>query len=714
MTKIRVYELARDLNMTNKALLDKLEELCIEGKGHLSSLEYTEVKQIKRNIFGKTHKESLDTLVKPSVIRRRIPIIPDWEIFEKEVRNLLTQQGWAVTPEHILGPKKVDAYAEKTTDFMQKKKIAIECKYYEKPLSKSEVVTIVVDYLPLIQNNYVDTLLIVTSNGLSPAAVTYAKDTEGIVHIKFLELLYSSIDFSNYVQGIRAQYTMDELPVLYTYQSAKDIENSHILDVAEHILDWTESEDEQPLAIFGGYGIGKSTLAKRLAYVLAKRHMLDSQKRIPIMIGLDDVTSDQSLDGLLGRHFTSFATVPNFNFHIFLQLNNRGRFVIILDGFDEMKKTMSWESLQYNFTQFNKLIGKNTKVILLGRPTAFISEAEYIEAIQGKRSIGGTLKQIPGWPEYKEYRLLRFELKQIKEYVQKYKTTKIFQGQKPHQINRFYNILERYKKHKLLDLASRPVQLKMLLQILPHYKGSLDIFTETILYSEFVELIIRRDLKKRARSAYNLKERRLFASKLAFWMWQNDATLEISVSSIPDDIFKGFERKDVHIDAVKRDLISGCFLEKKPPEGLYLPHRSFLEFLVADWLVRLVERKDENLLEIPFVSPEIIAFFNELVGKKNVLEWRDWLRRISKNRAIEEQCVELFKETCKYYNIRVTSTLLNELRHIKPQKKKENSIDELKASEDLDNYPIKKRKQKKMPHRLGGVTKKKNLRGVKC
>lgn len=70
MAKLRVYELAKDLNMTNKALLIKLKELDIDAKSHMSSLEDSAIKQIKASLFGKSRQKE-DLKVKPSVIRRR-------------------------------------------------------------------------------------------------------------------------------------------------------------------------------------------------------------------------------------------------------------------------------------------------------------------------------------------------------------------------------------------------------------------------------------------------------------------------------------------------------------------------------------------------------------------------------------------------------------------------------------------------------------------
>ncbi|MFH2093024.1 MAG: translation initiation factor IF-2 [Pseudomonadota bacterium] len=70
MAKVRVYELAKDLNMTNRALLNKMKELKIEVKSHMSSLEDSDVRAIRQSFLGK-NKQKTDVKVRPSVIRRR-------------------------------------------------------------------------------------------------------------------------------------------------------------------------------------------------------------------------------------------------------------------------------------------------------------------------------------------------------------------------------------------------------------------------------------------------------------------------------------------------------------------------------------------------------------------------------------------------------------------------------------------------------------------
>jgi translation initiation factor IF-2 len=77
MAKIRIYELARDLNMENKALLEKIREMEIPVKSHMSSLDDEIVTGIKRRILGVKEKEIEETRIKPTIIRRRRKVVSE-------------------------------------------------------------------------------------------------------------------------------------------------------------------------------------------------------------------------------------------------------------------------------------------------------------------------------------------------------------------------------------------------------------------------------------------------------------------------------------------------------------------------------------------------------------------------------------------------------------------------------------------------------------
>jgi len=82
MAKTRVYELARDLNLTNQILLNKLSELDISVKSHMSALDDDVVDRIRNQIYGKKEETIVETRVKPTVIRRRrkkvrVEVVPE-------------------------------------------------------------------------------------------------------------------------------------------------------------------------------------------------------------------------------------------------------------------------------------------------------------------------------------------------------------------------------------------------------------------------------------------------------------------------------------------------------------------------------------------------------------------------------------------------------------------------------------------------------------
>lgn len=111
MAKIRVYELAKDLNMTNTALLNKMKELNIEVKSHMSSLEDSDIIAIRRNLFGRD-KGKNDLKVKPSVIRRRRSHSED--AFDLEIQDKALIEAEAI-------PEPVKTKEEPTPQIIEKR-----------------------------------------------------------------------------------------------------------------------------------------------------------------------------------------------------------------------------------------------------------------------------------------------------------------------------------------------------------------------------------------------------------------------------------------------------------------------------------------------------------------------------------------------------------------------------------------------------------------
>jgi len=215
----------------------------------------------------------------------------DPDKFEEEVIALLKLQGWSVLPENLVGHKKADAYAEKADSFGQVQRIVIECKANANSLHKTEVSRIFADYFPLVDNNLIDFILLVTSSKLAPSAITYVKETKYLRNLSYLDLLNSIINFDAYVRGLYADFSRDQLSDYYIPQGSNQSDGS----LENWLLNWIDSDNYQPVAILGGYGIGKSTLARRLAFLLAEKYINNPTLRIPILISLSDISTEQDL-----------------------------------------------------------------------------------------------------------------------------------------------------------------------------------------------------------------------------------------------------------------------------------------------------------------------------------------------------------------------------------------------------------------------------------
>ena len=71
MSKIRVYELAKELGLENKELISRLEKLGIAVKSHSSTLEDSDVERIRKDFSGGESREIEEKRIKSTVIRRR-------------------------------------------------------------------------------------------------------------------------------------------------------------------------------------------------------------------------------------------------------------------------------------------------------------------------------------------------------------------------------------------------------------------------------------------------------------------------------------------------------------------------------------------------------------------------------------------------------------------------------------------------------------------
>jgi hypothetical protein len=503
--------------------------------------------------------------------------------FRDEVAALLRAGGYSVETEILEGHKRVDIVFEQI-NFGKRHRYVVEAKNWSVPLNKTDLEAIYGGYCALINSRAADELLIVSPHALrSPAAKAFIRDTPKISHLSFNEFQESILGFHHYLQKFTIQHERDGLEDYYV---SPVIEGNVRLE--SRIDDWLENDEKCPIAIIASYGMGKTSFAHHITYKLAKRHLSGGACRLPILVSLGTISREQSLEGLIGAVLAgSHPTVHGYKFPLFAHLNAIGRFVVLLDGFDEMKHMMTHAEFIANFDELNKLVDGAAKVLILGRPTAFLSDNERLSVLRGSRPIGNMRVRAPGMPNYTEVELLPFSGSQLKDFVRAYLTR--------HQRLGNIEITDELMRKRQLeiqekvneDLISRPIHARMMADLATDTDFDLGILSRFALYDHFVNHLIERELKKSGRGKlHKAHDRRSFACDLAWYLWteHRSSGLGCRIDELPDALFVPYVPEGEELNSVKRDLLSGSFLDEKKGGVFFFSHRSFQEFLVSEYI----------------------------------------------------------------------------------------------------------------------------------
>ena len=83
MAKIKIHEIAKKYNLTSKEVLEKANELGIDAKSHLSSIEENEAKLLEKNLNVKPQQDKKEEKKEkkkenaPVIIRREVILSED-------------------------------------------------------------------------------------------------------------------------------------------------------------------------------------------------------------------------------------------------------------------------------------------------------------------------------------------------------------------------------------------------------------------------------------------------------------------------------------------------------------------------------------------------------------------------------------------------------------------------------------------------------------
>lgn len=541
--------------------------------------------------------------------------------------------------------KKVDVLC-RVMDFGKETELFVEVKDYGRNLGRDDITDICVDYEPLLGASPSSRLLIVTRGGLSSSGQESVKSRQRVFHQTIWEMEDAALALLPYVRaqadafdegGLSSYYVPARAHLaLYDENQTRTLadDGAPLLEIVEQ---WLEDDDYTPIAILGGYGAGKSSFARRVLARQAARALESPAARRPILVKLGGITRSSGLDSLLGSLFTSEYEVRGYSFRRFRDLNEKGRLLIILDGFDEMKHAMNWTEFKNEINELNALNAGKSKILLLGRPSAFTSDDEHLEVLRGRlRTEGGGTTKLHGWPEFREFELAPFTREERADFVTRYLRYAATGSSTASQDQ----IEQRIAEVNLLadqepDVFGKPVHARILVELALDHEFDLSTFagavTRWTLYSQFFLLLARRETEKPARSPIEARFRLDFLRELALWLWQDrDGATSFRAPDIPASIFEPLPAGDAEtIDDKRREYLAGAFLERKANDNYFFPHRSFAEFLVSERLAMHAPQAHEHGAYANLVTGGVAEFLDVAPASRCVADWCATLDRNS-------------------------------------------------------------------------------------
>jgi hypothetical protein len=497
-------------------------------------------------------------------------------------------------------------------DFGRRIRFAVECKNYERKLKTDDFRKILGDYDAAFKTQEIHTLIVISKHDIEAASRKLVDDSPRVRFMTYNELEEWLIGLRCYIEHLSKEFIDDEVHAYYI--DGRFV--GHDEPAFDMLRTWISTSSTNGLAILGGYGLGKSSLAKRFAADQARRYLENpAGERMPILLKLGQVIHETELSGLFGKQFTDQHFAEGYSFRTLMHLNELGRLVVILDGFDEMKHAMTEADFKSNFREFNKLRTDNSKVLLLGRPSAFTSESADL-LIKGIGRMGGQPYVDEDFPAWTEMTLAFFTREEAKEFLLRFLAHSARkQVIEPNAAAIEGRVLEVMTDvHN--DILERPVQTRIVGQLAatPEYKFK-DI-NRFKLYNDFIEKVIERDQEKRARKKIPRDQRRTFLEELAWWAWTrgNSAQGVFRKDEVPQTIFDQLSNGDaIDVKSKRSEYLVSSLTEHKDSDVLYFAHRSFQEFLVASWIAsRRAEEQNQLLMINRALTPEVNSFLREV------------------------------------------------------------------------------------------------------
>jgi RNA polymerase sigma factor (sigma-70 family) len=524
--------------------------------------------------------------------------------FEERVKKTLRLLGYRAERNVTSFGSQIDLYAEIRIGVLHVR-LMVECKDYGERLVGIEEINKFAGVLAVARNmGAVDKGLLITTTGFTRDAKTNAAKA-GIELTTFAELSTQLVDFTDFLNRTIKNY--QDLPASSRYIDLAGTETEEYIEVDRasfirpidtyinrFLLEEGPGAGKQ-LALLGNFGTGKSTFCRKYAHDLALAYQADPSRRIPILINLTDYDWRFDIQHLILQSLTARYEIAISN-AVCQELQRQGRFLIILDGLDEMATRVDIDTIEDNIREIAKLTLIDNNRILLTCRTHFFRDKIEVQLLRDFAVLF-----IPEWGA-----------EELQVYLQK-----SFGAAWKEKLKLISDT------HNLTELAQTPLFLEMIVESLPELG---DAIARTRLYQVYTDKwIVEQSRRKGAR----LREeaRRQFVKELAVGLWLEDKHAR-HYQDFGDLLRSKFQLDDAaQVDYLRSDVQTCTFLTRDSEGNYGFRHRSFMEYFVAYAISETIEHGAPHLLSHKLLTVEVRGFVADLLDRTKVADiLREWIK----------------------------------------------------------------------------------------
>lgn len=459
----------------------------------------------------------------------------------------------------------------------------------------------------------------------------------GRVQVLSLTDFYAQmVPFGDYLEALLRQYEASDIPRHYVDLGARkpqfDATRSKVIGadsfrpIDEYIDSWLESPDQNHISILGDYGTGKTWFCRRYAAKQARKYLADPERnRIPILISLKEFTKTLKIEPLITDALVNtYGLQLGGGFATFQHLNQYGKLLVIFDGFDEMESKVDQMVTAWNFEELAKAVapGGRSKVILTCRTPYFQSDLQEVALLMGENEERIDLRSRPN---FEIMHLEQFDDEQVKEALKK---------RLPESWEYYYQQIR--ATYDLPNLSRRPVMIEMIVDTLPDVKDLPEI-NSAVLYQKYTERWIKKNIQEE-RTFLDAESKQIFMEELAWEMYRSGSP-SLHYAEIPDKVQHYFRLSSkTTIDHYEHDIRAQSYLVRDHQGNYAFAHKSFMEFFVAQRILRSVRANDQSLLAQRGLRQEVYDFLVHMLQKDEILRVNQWVET-SQDSKVRRTCV---------------------------------------------------------------------------